>query len=130
MLAGAIISLLHLSGTNTQREFRVAKGIKLLLQNLLQFQKQSEARSDWNDDLFIEDSTDFRMILMLKPMVMARMTAGWGVVADQWRPRQIAVMIWSNLLLWADCAAPRSLSSQLPFLLQSLKRNLQKQCRN
>lgn len=76
MLAGAIISLLHLSGTNTQREFRVAKGIKLLLQNLLQFQKESEARSDWNDDAFIEDSTDFRMILMLKLMAMARMTPG------------------------------------------------------
>jgi len=72
MLAGANISPLHLSDTNTQREFRMAQGIKLLLQNLPQFQKQSAARGGWNNDALVEDSTDFRMILKLKLMVMAR----------------------------------------------------------
>lgn len=75
-LAGVIISPLHLSDTDSQREFRVPKGIKLLLQNLLQFQKQSEARGGWSDDALVEDSTDFRVILLLKLMVVARTTPG------------------------------------------------------
>lgn len=90
MLAGAIISPLHLSDTNTQREFRVTKRIKLLLQNLPQFQKQSEVWGCWNDNALVEKHTDYRIILMLKHMVMSRKTPEQGVIADQWRPQQNA----------------------------------------
>lgn len=88
MLAGAIISPLHLSDTNSQREFRVAKRIKLPLQNLPQFQKQSEVWACWNDNALAEKYTDYRIILMLKHMVISRKTPEWGVIADQWRPQK------------------------------------------
>lgn len=45
-------------------------------------------------------------------MATARMTAGWDVIADEWRPWKFAEMIESNLLLQADCAALLFLSSQ------------------
>lgn len=61
---------------DTQREFRVAKGIKLLLRSLLHSQKQSETGGGWNNDALVEDNRDFRMILTLKLTVMARTTPG------------------------------------------------------
>lgn len=78
MLAGAIISPLHLSDTNAQRDFRVAKRIKLPLQNLPQFQKQSEVWSYWSDNALVQKHTDYGIILMLKHMVMSKKPPEWG----------------------------------------------------
>lgn len=90
MLAGAIISPLHLSDTDTQREFRVAKRIKLLLQNLPQFRKQSEVWSCWNDNALVQKHTDYRIIPVLKHTVTSRKTPEWEEIADLWRPQQNA----------------------------------------
>lgn len=73
-LPTVIISLLLLD--DTRGEFRVAKGIKLLLHSLLHSQKQSETGGGWNNDALVEDNGDFRMILTLKLTVMARTKPG------------------------------------------------------
>lgn len=46
------------------------------------------------------------------------------MITDQWRPWQTAGMIWSNLLLQADCAALLSLSSQAFILAPITKEEL------
>lgn len=47
---------------------------------MLQFQKQSEVWGCWNDNALVEKRTDYRIILMLKHMVMSRKTPEWGVM--------------------------------------------------
>lgn len=130
MLAGAIISALHLSDTNTQREFRAAKRIKLPLQNLPQFQKQSEVWGCWNDNALVEKHIDYRIILMLKHMVMSRKTPEQVVIADQWRPQQNARIYRTTNFSGLTLLFHIPYSLQLSFLLQSLRRNLQQHCRN
>lgn len=119
MIAGAIISPLHLSDTNTQREFRVAKR-KLPLQNLLRFQKHSEVWGCWNDNALVEKHTNYRIILMLKHMVMSRKTAEQGVTADQWRPQQNAGIYGATYFSGLTVVFHFPCPLQLSFLPQSI----------